>query len=532
MTITLRGAFAVRLADGRDATPAGQKERALLALLALSPDRRRARLWLRDRLWSTRSEAQAGTSLRRALANIRQTLGPARHLIGADAGNLWLEPGVALDLRPELAGRLDLLEDLNVRDPEFDDWLREQRQADAAGVPAAPVAPAPPPRRGGDGLQPAGLIVERPPPGATPEARYLAGLLADGLAQRLHALGDAGVRIVEPGEAEGEADIARRLVRISVESVVAGGRWHVHLRGSVAQNRQFLWSGRMTQPADVALASESPELAAFVSRATTGILSRFERLNWSDRDPFLRLQRAARRVFSGDLDDLTRARVEFESLLDSDVAGLAQAWLSFALLTEHLETAGDDPARVERALAHAAEAARRAPDNPLALALAAQVEMKLGPDPLRGAHLARLGHDHDDQNPWALHALSQALALQDDPARSARVAEWARLAARGLVNEHCWDMQLALARLAAGDLPQATSLVAEAHAKAPSYRPALRYLIALHAIAGDTQAVQRHLRLLALVEPGFAPAHLLRPDYPLDTLRRVGLAGDLKGALT
>ena len=46
-----------------------------------------------------------------------------------------------------------------------------------------PLAPPPPPRRGGDGLQHAGLIVERPPPGATPEARYLAGLLADGLAQ-------------------------------------------------------------------------------------------------------------------------------------------------------------------------------------------------------------------------------------------------------------------------------------------------------------------------------------------------------------
>src|SRR3954447_21499966 len=92
LLIQLIGTFQVRSSTGQDCTPRGRKSCALIAMLALSPEHKRARLWLQDRLWGSRAKAQGAASLRQSLMEIRRALGEARGVLSSDSFNVSLDP--------------------------------------------------------------------------------------------------------------------------------------------------------------------------------------------------------------------------------------------------------------------------------------------------------------------------------------------------------------------------------------------------------------------------------------------------------
>src|SRR5688572_11734973 len=75
--LTLFGKFDIRLADGSLLDVPGQKDRALLAILALSSGAALSRDKLTGLLWSDRADTQARDSLKHALKHIRQVLSDA-----------------------------------------------------------------------------------------------------------------------------------------------------------------------------------------------------------------------------------------------------------------------------------------------------------------------------------------------------------------------------------------------------------------------------------------------------------------------
>src|SRR6516225_9536198 len=72
--LTLFGGFQVRLAAGQVIDLPGQKDRALLAILALPAGTTRSRDKLASLLWSDRGDQQARDSLKHALTRLRQCL--------------------------------------------------------------------------------------------------------------------------------------------------------------------------------------------------------------------------------------------------------------------------------------------------------------------------------------------------------------------------------------------------------------------------------------------------------------------------
>ena len=136
----LLGPFVLETIDGEDLTPKAQKSRALLSMLAVSPRGLRSRAWLRDKLWSDRYENRAAASLRQSLLDIRKTLGPHadtilltdKHTIGLDLRHIHvdaLENPASLYTRQmrKLCGE-HFLEGMDIRDPEFEEWLTIERQ--------------------------------------------------------------------------------------------------------------------------------------------------------------------------------------------------------------------------------------------------------------------------------------------------------------------------------------------------------------------------------------------------------------------
>jgi TolB-like protein/DNA-binding SARP family transcriptional activator len=144
--LTLFGGFGVRAPSVGAINFLGQKERALLAFLALPPGTAHSRDKLASLLWSDRGDPQARDSLKHALTRLRQCLQSADSpAIIADRQSVRLDPAaVNTDVAaferllstgtPEAIEqavalyRGDLLDGITIHDAAFEDWLLVERQ--------------------------------------------------------------------------------------------------------------------------------------------------------------------------------------------------------------------------------------------------------------------------------------------------------------------------------------------------------------------------------------------------------------------
>ena len=161
--LTLFGTFTLKLADGRVADLPGQKDRALLAILALNAGTPQSRERLAGLLWSDRGDTQARDSLKHALTRIRQCLGDALiadrqtaqldlSAVASDVARLerLVREGTTEALEQACALYAgDLLDGIGIRDASFEEWLQGERQRlrrlheDALSrllVPSLPIA--------------------------------------------------------------------------------------------------------------------------------------------------------------------------------------------------------------------------------------------------------------------------------------------------------------------------------------------------------------------------------------------------------
>lgn len=146
LRVSLLGGFEARSASGAALQLPGKKDRALLALLAMSRGRSQMRERLTSLLWGERDHPLARHSLRQSLATLRRFLGggTARPL-QTDGENVWLDPrAITVDALSfedlivrgrrndlETATQLyagDFLEGLVLDEQMFDEWLLAERQ--------------------------------------------------------------------------------------------------------------------------------------------------------------------------------------------------------------------------------------------------------------------------------------------------------------------------------------------------------------------------------------------------------------------
>lgn len=144
--LKLLGVFELRLSDGEAAELPGQKDRALLAILALAQGAPQSRDKLAGLLWSDRGDAQARDSLKHALTRLRQSLGEGlSDAVIADRQTVRLDLArVSVDaVKVEQLVRAggpnsleqacaladgDLLDGIAIRDAGFEEWLGAERQ--------------------------------------------------------------------------------------------------------------------------------------------------------------------------------------------------------------------------------------------------------------------------------------------------------------------------------------------------------------------------------------------------------------------
>src|SRR5262245_38632813 len=145
LVLHLLGGFEASLNSGSPVTLTTKTGQAMLAYLALTPERRHSRDKLAALLWEDRPDQQARTSLRQTLAVLRKSLPIDASWINTDGDRIALESGAfdadvarfeslaqhgAAESLSE-AGTLskgDLLQCFHLRSEGFADWLRTERE--------------------------------------------------------------------------------------------------------------------------------------------------------------------------------------------------------------------------------------------------------------------------------------------------------------------------------------------------------------------------------------------------------------------
>lgn len=167
--LTLSGGFTLSRADDTPIVLTARRAMALLAYLAVSPGRARSREEIMALLWSDRPDQQARGSLRQILTALRKELGA--ETLQIDAARVALDPEkihvAPLDEREFLSG-------FQLKDPAFEEWLRDERLRQEALRTEAPQGPAVP-------EHPALAVLPFPALSADPEG----ALFSDGLTQDL-----------------------------------------------------------------------------------------------------------------------------------------------------------------------------------------------------------------------------------------------------------------------------------------------------------------------------------------------------------
>ncbi len=523
LTLRLIGRLALSAPDGADLTPRHVKAQGILALLGTAPDLRRPRSLVQDRLWSESPPDRGSASLRQTLTGLRQALGQHREALLSEGGWIGLRPDrVRVVLDPGPAGAApgaeppEFAAGLDVRDPEFEDWLRDTRAAFAAR-PAAPSV-----RRSHAATDPV-IAFAAGPCGSGSLAAF-----ADMLAGEAAAM-TAGLGGVTAAPAV-DAGALRPLMLLEIRAADAPGgvlvqaRWRDPGTGAVrAGLRRTLRAteGEDGGPVDMLIAETAfmgaSELA--VEGDATG-------------DPHALVYGALR-----SLSTVEPARTaESERLLSrawsARATAVAAAWrahIRVAMLIER--TARDPQATIEEAAELASFALDRAPQHPIVLAVAAEVALNIEGRPHKSRALAERAVAANPANPLARRTLAHALALTDDTAGAERQSEIALRLAAGWPNLPVFQISRGIMALRAGRFEEAERLALTAHELAPGYKPPLRFLAPLRWRRGDIEGAAAALRALKAIEPDFSLALMESDAYPVASLRGTPLLGVTRSGL-
>jgi tetratricopeptide (TPR) repeat protein len=522
--VQLMGNMCLRDSGGTDRTPGGQKARGLIGLLAMTPDRRRPRRWIEQKLWSDRSPEQASNSLRQVLMELRTSLGTAASALRADRQMVSLSPlATDLETNPEatqiaLKAGYDLLQDVHVRDMAFTEWLREQRARLAGTAPIAtsgwqPDAPAIP------------LVIRI---GMT--QTELSGFFCASLAESIGKLvSDFALVDVFTLNAQ-TAELGPRDRGLVLAVGVTESDQRIRLVASLESSRtgQVLWSRQLQFGANAASDVFDAAMPSLVFEAAEAAINAMPRIVGDDPGPLraeAMIARAVRAIFSFQEHQMRLADDLLRDAAAIVPSSRAYAWRGVLRQFMSIERTETDSNRLMReAEQFSQKALETAPLNSLVLSLLSQVQIMLHDNVDAGASLARDAIQLNPQNAFAYAAQAGSLLRQGKPQEAYASADFgASIAARsGLL--HWWEVYKGLAATQMGDYEAAITCFEAARSRAPHFRAPLRHLIFLYLKRGQPENAMRSLANLKRLEPDFS-LQLIRddPTYPAGTLRRADL---------
>jgi hypothetical protein len=527
--VVLSGRFRVESPEGLDLTPKGAKNQALLALMATSPDLFRNRRWLEDKLWSDRGSDQASASLRQALSEIRRALGQHAGILLSDRQKIGLQRElVQLDL--SATGEPEFLEGIDVRDVEFEAWLRNERHRQLSLLPMSGELKG--------AVTPVVSVAKPPLPSIRrPEQRKYVIVLqksriaADGLSLMEDLFIDCVALALR--ESLGISVFTRRqkpdlpnTIAVTVQAFVgAGGERFLRARAVELDSERVLWSGNSAAQKGVR-GPDDPEIVQFANQTVEVLGDALTLQVQGGAMDALMLQRlAVRKLWTMNPDRMAEAETLLNLSDEMSPRGLNVARRAQLRALQLIERHGQDGQSLrEEADACCRWALEREPNNSMVLAVVAYARCAVDDKPHYGAELASRSVRMNPNNPLAWDSLSFARLYAGHLAEAHAIALKVQKIGSAAPNKFWWDMGLCLTAALAGDEPLALQMAQSAAVSAPDFRAALRHVIVLAAASGQRNAAAQAASQLQKLEPSFSLDVLANDTaYPVGLLRRAGM---------
>jgi hypothetical protein len=540
--VQMLGPFRVESPEGHDCTPHSRKTRALVAMLVLSPHGTRSRAWLRDKLWSDRGENQASGSLRQALSELRRAFAVLpSDVLSADASTVSLDLNrLDIDIHdvqqdsprlgPVAGTPLQLLEGLDVRDPEFEEWLRAERafwmerlaaggggqrpRDEASPSPATarpslrPIGAALSPRRA-IGLLP-GICL-----GCDETATLLPDMLIEAIvrsATELLPLDIYDYRTTNGAHGTGVGP--EFLLRVQLRRV--GRRSDLSILLYRTASQELVWSHvRELMPSEDGLPDGEAQ-SSFIAEVVDRLAAHLVISPALADSPVIypAAYEALNLIFRVEEGALARA----ETLLHygrAENEGLAAAMLSYVStfrLGEHIGEWGD----LQRAatMANASQALTVQPFNSVALACLGHVYAYVMRDfemagELHGQALRLNPNQAFVWDHYALHNIyvGRYQAAFDAAREAVRLGSFSPL-------RYSYETTMCMAATMIGDYATAMRYGNRALSRQPRFLAAMRYLLACYGHAGQMEAASALLARLDMIDP----------DFCMESVRQNGMA--------
>lgn len=541
LTLRLRGPVRLTDATGADFTPHHSKALGLLALLGVAPELRRPRSWVQDKLWSGSDPEKGSANLRQTLTGLRARLGPWRSALTSEPGWVGLDGAVVRVELPPLptawgkrGGWTEFAHGLDVRDPEFEDWLRDQRMRFeseppefvparsliAASVPAARVPDAP------EQAPPDPVILFGVQAGCEPALLAFAEMVAVEAASMTAGL--AGI-VAAPAGAEGGA---RALLRLEIAMAGSPGGYAVHACWRDPVNGAVRATLRRVCRADASLAEPCADIETLIAETAFVGASELSLDSAATGDAHALIYRALGALSTVEPERTAASERLFSRAWSERASAVTGAWRAHIRVAMLIERTTPDPAATAaEAIEFAARAFSAAPHHPVVIAAAAEVALNVENRPHRALELARKAVGRNPANPFARRVFALALAGVGEVGRAHEEAILALRLAEGLPNTASWHVTTGIAALRSGQLYEAERHLQTAHELAPAMKPPLRFLAPLRLRRGDEAGAAEALRALRALEPDFTLALLASEDYPADSLRATPLIAVTRSGL-
>lgn len=528
VTISLRRELAATGPTGEDLTPRSQKSQGLLALLALSPEHRRPRRWVEERLWSDRGPQQSAGSLRQCLVDVRKALGDFAGVLQADRRWIALDPGRVVVEQAADPGA-DLLEGLPIRDRAFRDWLASVRGS-AAATPSAPAAAAP----AAEAPAETPLTIRwgtAAPPGSRSGlvARIIASRIAEGISDHVPSWQVAADPAPESLGLVPDLDIACEVIEENGICLAFVKVMHVQT-GRILYGRDLRFTGTATSLVD----SEAVAEAAFeAAEIALGQIPHLVARNRTLRRSTALGQLALHKMFTFDRAEMDEADRLLAEAFEVEENSVFLAWRGLLQMVKSIELSQKgSPELREMADALTSYAMERSRHNATVAGLVAHTRGMMFRDAGGAADAAGRALGRDPRNPFAMQAMAVARMLAGNDEDAYQLSARARTFASRSIFRHWWDAHHFVACVATGRLDEAIASAETVVKVSPSFRPAYRFLIPLYAARDDLARAVGAVEALQRIEPGFTLGRMLEdPAYPVATLRRSGLLAQARKLL-
>ncbi|MFK7943216.1 MAG: hypothetical protein AB8B85_09925 [Paracoccaceae bacterium] len=506
--LTLRVSRTLEVFDGEGSKRdfALQKSKALLAILALSPEFQMSTARVVELLWPDRSASQANGSLRQCRTDIRRAFSPYGKALCGEGKIERLDHNLVQISRVEG----DLLADLPMStEPMFRAWLDEH---------PSQIRPNHEPR----------LSVSMMAHGEP--SSHAATVVGDLFAATLRDLGGGPVSDLRKpmqgmfGAVAKDAIAPGPGIMLLMENLKGGAR----LRLVTVPDGAVIDSLDLPDGADEPLLYARANRLAFIAYdwLTRADLSRSD---WQAASLCVAGMNA---LFGLEPDSEKAASQLFDDAYETAPNGLFLAWQAYACtfaIAERRASCVDTERDQAQALARRAR--EMAPWNSYVLALTAHVETICRRSYLSAFELAQRSLDLNRSNPIAWGTLGVAKCHLGEVEDGLRHTQWASSIGQHAPYRYQLDAWTCVAATIARDFPVARAAAERSHAMSENFAPPLRYLSALLLEQGRPEEAITTVQKLSALEPGFQFSDLKEKNYPAAGLHRSGLSGKMPNEL-